>query len=145
MAVPASHKICVVCGTDCDGKPRVKHKPTQRYFCAPCYEKARAAKLQRQLSSLHGEPVLGQRSTAVAAMASPKVAPKPAPRPRVAEIDCGATPVDDLAALPPIIASLERASRKRATCPACGGPPSPPDQSCRACGYRPKARGRQAG
>lgn len=34
-------KICVVCGVDCDGKPRVKD-PQGQYYCRPCHDRLRS-------------------------------------------------------------------------------------------------------
>lgn len=41
MASDSSGKICVVCGTDCAGRPRVKD-PRGRYYCKACYDKRRS-------------------------------------------------------------------------------------------------------
>ncbi len=40
-------KVCVVCGQDCSGGPRVKD-PHGRYFCRECYERAARRKKRRE-------------------------------------------------------------------------------------------------
>ena len=40
MADGRAGKICVICGEDCSDRPRTKD-PKGRYYCKPCYEKAR--------------------------------------------------------------------------------------------------------
>jgi hypothetical protein len=54
MASDSSGKICVACGTDCAGRPRVKD-PRGRYYCEPCYDKRRSS---QQVSAAGASPGL---------------------------------------------------------------------------------------
>lgn len=47
MTDPAPTKTCVICREDLRGQPRVKD-PSGRYFCEPCFERAKEAKRRRR-------------------------------------------------------------------------------------------------
>lgn len=42
MPSPAAPKVCIKCGTDCNGKPRTKDNKG-RYTCKPCYDTVQAS------------------------------------------------------------------------------------------------------
>lgn len=47
MSPASGEKICVICGENCAGKPRVKD-PKGRYYCRACYEEAQQKKANRE-------------------------------------------------------------------------------------------------
>ncbi len=49
-------KTCVICGEDCSGRPRTKD-PKGRYYCLPCYERAKHKLEQKQAANSQPPPV----------------------------------------------------------------------------------------
>ena len=123
--VPPS-KICVDCGADCAGKPRVKDRHG-RYLCKACHD-ARAANQSRP------------------PQASPTPTPVPPPPPAAPDdhapikIDLESDAADndlifELAAPAPL--EPEAAEPRPATCPVCFIHILPYEGVCNTCGYRP--------
>jgi hypothetical protein len=110
-------KVCVVCGQDCSGRPRVKD-PRGRYYCRECYDEAarkRKAKSQAQ---------------------------KPAPPPPPDEpVDAELIPDDedaDIGLFGELSSSEQGAAAAQVQeypCPSCGNPIPAGAVLCMRCGY----------
>lgn len=116
MPEATGRKICVICGQDCAGRPRVRD-PKGHYYCQDCYEKAK------------------RRQEEARAASSPEpVAAPPPPEPPEPDLD------DDFAgglALLDEVASEVQASAPPpiSACPGCGYALAPGAAICTACGY----------
>ena len=98
-------KVCVVCGADCAGRPRVKD-PRGRYFCKPCYETAVQNKKHAK--------------EAAAAPSTPRGCPgcgRPLATNAVLCINCGFDLTTGQAVAGPVVAAPAPASDRRATWP----------------------------
>lgn len=116
-------KVCIVCGQDCAGRPRVKD-PRGRYYCRECYD--RAARKQR-----------AKREAQRAAAPPPPPPPAPLDEPVGAEL----IPQDEDADLGLFgeLSSLEKeaaaAQVQQYPCPSCGNPIPAGAVLCMRCGY----------
>jgi hypothetical protein len=105
-------KICVLCGQDCAGQPRIKD-PKGHYYHKACHEQAMREREQR----LAQEPASG-----------PRAFDEPAPFP-IAEPEASSAPAEtgDESVIPPATGGQG--------CPSCGHPIAPEAVLCTNCGY----------
>jgi hypothetical protein len=95
-------KTCVVCGADCDGKPRVKD-PKGRYYCKACHES-----LSEKVGSSRPDEI---------DLTAPRPSPRTAPRPGH-DVDTSDEPAD-IAGLAALAAAAPAAIPSTLACPAC--------------------------
>ncbi len=117
----ATAKVCVICGQDCSGKPRVKDQQG-RYSCKSCQEAA----LKKAAAAKPAAP---------RPVAKPAPVPAPEPEPAFDSFDNAAI-LADLESAPDAVA-ISSAE----TCPACGAPAAPGAMVCLNCGFN-KASGK---
>lgn len=128
----APEKVCVICGQDCAGKPRVKD-PQGRYSCKSCHEAATVRKAPA--AQAPGPGVAKTKATsaplAAAVATRPQTKPAPAPEPEPDPVFDGL----DNASLLEGIESSASTPPAAESCGGCGMPLSPGAMVCMSCGY----------
>ncbi len=147
MSEPAaSGKICVVCGQDCAGKPRVKD-PQGRYSCKSCHELGfRKTTRPAAVGAGVAKAAAGAKVGAGAGAAKPaaKVAQSAAPVPLAGhepEPEGAFDGFDNAAILAGLESSPATAVPAAEQCPGCGAPMASGAMVCMSCGFN-KASGR---
>ncbi len=130
----ATGKVCVICGQDCAGKPRVKD-PQGRYSCKSCHEAA-MKKAAAAPATAKAAPVKGAPRPAVKPASKPVPPPMPEP-----EAEPAFDGFDNAAILEGLEASAPAAAPAGEQCPSCGMPLPGGAMVCMSCGFN-RATGR---
>lgn len=72
-------KICVICGEDCSGRPRIQDRKG-RYYCKDCYEQARQAHQARKQAPVTPTPPQAEEPDAYSLLSEVIDETSPAPR-----------------------------------------------------------------